>query len=185
MDDGREDAAEPSGRETVATALLRFFKYQVYQVRSAAEAMPEDKYSYRPGGGSFEGQKPGFGPAEMRSFAEQVEHVACSNFTFAAEFDSETPPEQRHVGESSSAKTKSELLADLCGSFAAVERSLAATSEKNMLEPVEGRPTTRLTLATVVVWHAADHYGQMVVYLRLNGIVPPSSRPNPPQLPDT
>lgn len=125
-------------------------------------------------------QKPDFGPAEVRTFGEQVEHVASSNFGFAAELDGTKPPEGCDMGGPSPAKTKSELLGYLRDSFAAVEKSLAALNEKNMFDPLEERPTTRLTLAAVVVWHAADHYGQMAMYLRLNGIVPPASRPNSP-----
>jgi len=181
-------AAELSKKETVASAFLRGFTYQEYEVRSAAEAMPEDKYSYRPVAGMFKDQKPEFGPAELRTFAEQVKHVACSNFAFAAEFDGTKPPERCDMGGPSSAKTKSELLTYLRDSFAAVEKSLAAINEKNMFDPIEGPyagPTTRLNLATVVVWHAADHYGQMAVYLRLSGMVPPASLPNPPKLQGT
>jgi hypothetical protein len=82
-----------SKKETVASALLRGLQYQEYEVRSAAEAMPEEKYGYRPAEGKFKNEKPQFGPAEVRTFAEQVKHVACSNFGFAAEFDSQKPPE--------------------------------------------------------------------------------------------
>jgi len=181
-------AAELSKKETVASAFLRGFKYQEYEVRSAAEAMPEDEYSYRPAAGMFKDQKPEFGPAELRTFAEQVKHVACSNFAFAAEFDGKKPPEHCDMGGPSPANTKSELLTYIRDSFAAVEKSLAAINEKSMFDPIEGPyagPTTRLNLAAVVVWHAADHYGQMVIYLRLNGIVPPASRPNPPKLQGT
>lgn len=180
-------AAELSKKETVASAFLRGFKYQEYEVRSAAEAMPEEKYSYRPAAGLFKNPKPEYGPAEVRTFAQQVKHVACSNFAFAAEFDGTKPPERCDLGGPSPAKTKAELLAYLRDSFAAVEKSLGAINEKNMFDPIEGPyagPTTRLNLATVVVWHAADHYGQMVIYLRLSGIVPPASRPNPPKLQD-
>src|SRR5713101_2976607 len=77
-------AAELSKKETVASAFLRGFKYQEYQVRSAAEAMPEEKYGYRPAEGKFKNEKPEFGPAEVRTFAQQVKHVACANFAFAA-----------------------------------------------------------------------------------------------------
>lgn len=178
-------AAELSKKETVASAFLRGFKYQEYEVRSAAEALPEDKYGYRPAAGMFKNQKPEFSPSEVRTFAEQVKHVACANFAFAAEFDGTKPPERCVMGGPSPAKTKSELQAYLRDSFAAVEKSLGAINEKNMFDPIEGPyagPTTRLHLATVVVWHAADHYGQIVIYLRLNGIVPPASRPNPPKL---
>jgi uncharacterized damage-inducible protein DinB len=181
-------AAEIAKKETVASAFTRGFGYQEYQVRSAAEAMPEDKYGYRPAEGKFKNEKPEFGPAEVRTFAEQVKHVACANFAFAAELDGTKPPEACDKGGPSPAKTKKELLIYLRDSFAAVNKSLAAVNEKNMFDPIEGpyaAPATRLGLATTIIWHAADHYGQMALYLRLNGIVPPSSRPSPPKVQDT
>jgi uncharacterized protein (TIGR02246 family) len=178
-------AAETSKNETVASALLRGLQYQEYEVRSAAEAMPEEKYGYRPAEGKFKNEKPEFGPAEVRTFAEQVKHVACSNFGFAAEFDGQKPPEACDKGGPSPAKSKNELLIYLRDSFVAIRKSLGVIDAKNMFDPIEGPyagPNTRLGLATVVVWHAADHYGQMLLYLRENGIVPPASRPHPPEL---
>jgi hypothetical protein len=65
-------AAEMSKKETVASAFLRDLQFQEYEVRSAAEAIPEEKYSYRPAEGKFKNEKPEFGPAEVRTFAEQV-----------------------------------------------------------------------------------------------------------------
>lgn len=180
-------AAEMSKKETVASALLRGMKYQEYELRSAAEAMPEDKYSYRPAEGKFQNEKPEFGPAEVRTFAEQVKHVACANFGFAAELDGWKPPEGCDKGGPSPARTKKELLIYLRDSFAAIRKSLGAITAQNMYGPIEGPyagPNTRLGLATVVIWHNADHYGQMALYLRLNAIVPPASRPSPPEMKD-
>src|SRR5882724_10402601 len=71
-------AAELSKQETVASALVRTASLQEYEVRSAAEAMPENLYAYRPAEGKFKSEKPAFGPSEMRTFAEQVKHVACA-----------------------------------------------------------------------------------------------------------
>jgi hypothetical protein len=99
-------AAEIAKKETVASAFTRGFGYQEYQVRSAAETMPEDKYGYRPAEGKFKNEKPEFGPAEVRTFAEQVKHVACANFAFAAELDGAKPPEACDKGGPSPAKTK-------------------------------------------------------------------------------
>ena len=181
-------AAEMSKKENVASAFLRGLQYQEYEVRSAAEAMPEEKYGYRPAEGRFKNEQPQFGPAEVRTFAEQIKHVACSNFAFAAEFESQKPPERCDKGGPSPAKTKKELLIYLRDSFAAIRKSLGAIDAKNMFDPIEGPyagPNTRLGLATVVVWHAADHYGQLLLYLRLNGIVPPASRAKPPELHET
>ena len=181
-------AAEISKKETVASAFLRGLQYQEYEVPSAAEAMPEEKYGYRPAEGKFKNERPEFGPAEVRTFGEQVKHVACANFGFAPELDGTKPPEACDKGGPSPAKTKKELLTYLRDSFAAARKSLGAIDAKNMFEPIEGPyagPNTRLGIATVIVWHNADHYGQMVLYLRENNIVPPASRPNPPKLQDT
>lgn len=181
-------AAEMSKKETVGSAFLRGFHYQEYEVRSAAEAMPEEKYSYRPAEGKFKNEKPEFGPAEVRTFAQQVKHVACANFAFAAELDGKEPPPGCDKDGPNPAKTKKELLIYLRDSFTSARKSLGAIDAKNMFDPIEGPyagPNTRLGLATVIVWHNADHYGQMLLYLRENNIVPPASRPNPPELKDT
>ena len=85
------------------------------------------------------------------------------------------------------AKTRAELLTYLRNSFAALNKSLNAITVKNMYEPITGPyagPNTRLGLAEVAIWHVADHYGQIAMYMRLNGIVPPASRPTPPDLKD-
>ncbi len=167
---------------------MRTFDFQEYEFRAAAEAMPADKWDYRPAPGLFKNEKPEFGPAEVRTFAEQVKHVACANFAFSAELDGTKLPEACDKGGPSSAKTRPELLTYLRDSFAALKKSLSAITAKNMYDPIEGPyagPNTRLGLAGVCLWHAADHYGQMIIYLRLNGIVPPGSRPNPPKLKDT
>ena len=181
-------AAEMSKKETVAAALLRTANFQEYEVRSAAEAMPEDLYAFRPAEGKFKNEKPAFGPSEMRTFAEQIKHVACSNLAFAAEFEGQQPPAACDKGGPDPAKTKRELLIYLRNSFAAVQKSLQGIRPENQFDPIEGPyagPNTRLGLATIVIWHNADHYGQMIVYLRLSGIVPPASRPTPPPVKDT
>ena len=181
-------AAEISKKETVASAFLRGLQYQEYEVRSASEAMPEEKYSYRPAEGKFKNEKPEFGPAEVRTFAQQVKHVACSNFGFAAELDGQAPPAGCDKDGPNPAKTKKELLIYLRDSFAAIRKSLGAMDGKNMFDPIEGPyagPNTRLGIATVIVWHNADHYGQMTLYLRESNIVPPASRANPPELHDS
>jgi hypothetical protein len=181
----RPTAAELSRDETPGKAIMRTFEFQEYDVRSAAEAMPEDKWEFHPAPGVFKNEKPEFGPAEVRTFREQVKHVACSNFAFAAELDGVKPPEGCDKNGPSPAHTKAELLTYLRDSFTALSKSLNAITVKNIFDPIEGPyagPNTRLGLAEVCVWHNADHYGQMAIYLRLNGIVPPSSRNPPPKL---
>jgi DinB superfamily len=180
-------SVELSHNETVGTALMRTFGSQEYEFRSAAEAMPEDKFSFRPAVQSQFTQAAPFGPTELRTFAEQIKHVACSNFAFSAELDGQQPPNACDKGGPSAAKTRAELLTYLRDSFAALNKSLNAITSKNMYDPIQGiyaTPNTRLGLAGVAIWHVADHYGQIALYLRLNGIVPPASRPTPPEIKD-
>ena len=181
-------AAELSKNATVGTELMRTFGSQEYEFRAAAEAMPEDKYSFRPVVPASASNAPtSLGPTQLRSFADQVKHVACANFAFAAELDGKTPPANCENGGPDPAKTRAQLLTYLRNSFAAMNASLNAITSKNMYDPIEGRyagPNTRLGLAGTAIWHVADHYGQIVMYLRLNGIVPPASRPTPPELKD-
>jgi hypothetical protein len=180
-------AADLSRSETLASAMMRTFNFQEYEFRSAAEAMPSEKYDYRPVSGLFSKEKPAFGPAELRTFGEQIKHVACANFAFSAELEGKTPPPACDKGEPAAVKTRAEILPYLRDSFAALKKSLNAIYEKNKFDPIEGPyagPNTRLGMAGVAIWHVADHYGQVVIYLRMNGIVPPASRPNPPELKD-
>lgn len=180
-------ATELSRNETPAKAILRTFENQEYEFRSAAEAMPATRWDYRPAAGMFKNEKPEFGPSEVRTFAEQVKHVACANFAFAAELDSTKPPDACDKGGPSPAKTNVELLNYLRDSFVAIKKSLNEITVKNMYDPIDGPyagPNTRLGLAGVCIWHVADHYGQVTLYLRENGIVPPASRANPPKLQD-
>jgi len=140
---------------------------------SVAEAMPESKYSYIPSGGNFEG---------VRSFGEQVKHVACAQFAFFNEIEGKTPPEHCEKGGPSQAKTKAELVKYLRDSFDYGDKVLGTMTAQNALDRVEGPyagPNTRLGMAVAAVWHITDHYGQLVVYLRLNGIVPPVTQQYP------
>jgi uncharacterized damage-inducible protein DinB len=157
---------------TVAEVLDRTVANIEREFVPAAEAMPEDKFGFTPTNGEFKG---------VRTFAEQVKHVAAVNYIFGAAILGEKVPVD--VGEESgpaSVKTKAEILSYLKDSFAYVHKAVQTIDEKNLVEPVkspfgEGK-VTRLGLATSVAAHAFDHYGQMVEYLRMNGIVPPASR---------
>jgi len=107
--------------------------------------------------------------------------VAAVNYELGAAILEEKPPVD--IGDEAgpaSIATKAEILKYLKDSFLYVHKAIQAINEKNFVETVrspfgEGK-VSRLGLATTVAWHAFDHYGQMVVYLRMNGIVPPASR---------
>jgi hypothetical protein len=145
------------------------------EIVPAADAMPEDKYSFAPASGAFQG---------VRTFAEQVKHLAAANYQLGARILGEKPPAGT-VGTKSetapdSVKTKAEILEHLKGSFAYLHKAVGTIDEKNAVEPIQGASgtwqKTRLGLAVDAIAHSYDHYGQMVEYLRMNGIVPPASR---------
>ncbi len=136
---------------------------------SLAEAMPEDRYGFKPTDGAFK---------DVRTFAEQVKHVACANMGFFDEIEHKTPPPACGTGGPDPARTKAELVAYLKNSFAYGDRVIRETTPSNALDPVDGPyggASTRLGIATLAVWHASDHYGQLVVYARMNNVVPPAS----------
>lgn len=138
---------------------------------SAAEAMPEDKYSFAPTVGEFKG---------VRNFAQQVKHVAAVNYVVGAAILGEKPPIAGGENGPDTVTSKADIVKFLKDSFAYAHKATASVNEKNMVESItspfgEGK-VTRLGMATVFAWHGFDHYGQIVEYLRMNGIIPPASR---------
>ena len=137
-----------------------------------ANAMPEDKYSFAPSNGEFK---------NVRTFAEQPKHLAANNYRQAAVILGEKPTaDQINEQGSDSVRTKAEIVGYLKGSFASLHRAVATINEKSEVEPINGTSGTwqraRLGLAIDAMAHSFDHYGQVVEYLRINGIVPPDSR---------
>jgi hypothetical protein len=138
----------------------------------AADAMPEDKYSFAPTSGEFKG---------VRTFAQQVKHVAAVNYIVAACILEEKPPTDTGGEKGPDAiASKADIMKFLRDSFAYVHKAAATINDKNLVsnikDPFGEGTTTRLGMATVVAWHGFDHYGQMVEYLRMQGIIPPASR---------
>jgi hypothetical protein len=156
--------------KTIADSIGRTMKLVQGQLLSIAEAMPESKYSFIPTAGSF---------ADARSFGEQIKHVACAQFAFFNEIEGKTPPESCERGGPAKASTKVELIQYLRDSFDYGNKVLETIDAKNVLTRVDGRyggPNSRLGIAVTAVWHITDHYGQLVEYLRMNGIVPPATQ---------
>jgi uncharacterized damage-inducible protein DinB len=165
----QQDDAPKSIAESVSETL----QFAEENFLAVAEAMPEDKYSFVPTAGKFD---------DVRSFGEQVKHVACSQFAFFNEFEGKKPPESCEKGGHDAAKTKGELIGYLKDSFDYSNHVLATLTAKNALERVQGpyaAPNTKLGISVVAVWHITDHYGQLVEYLRMNGIVPPMTEQQP------
>ncbi len=145
------------------------------EMMSAVKAMPADKFDFAPSQAIFvPGQKTEF--ATVRTFAQQATHVAQANYFFYSVV-SGLKPDVDMEGLPKLTK-KDDVVAALAGSFAFAHKAIATLTPANAFEVVklpEPGMWTRGTLAAFGVAHAFDHYGQMVEYLRMNGIVPPAS----------
>jgi uncharacterized damage-inducible protein DinB len=170
-----ESTAKPATQQenipsSIADSVSSTLQFVEGNFIGIAEAMPESRYSFVPTAGKFD---------DVRSFGEQVKHVACAQFAFFNEFEGKKPPEDCEKGGHEPARTKPELIQYLKDSFDYSNRVLATLTAKNALDRVEGRyagPNTKLGISVVAVWHITDHYGQLVEYLRMNGIVPPMTQ---------
>jgi len=159
-------------RRTVTQVLDRTVLNMEQDFVPAAEAMPEDKFGFAPTNGEFKG---------VRTFAQQIKHVAAVNYELGAALLEQKPPVD--IGDESgpaSITSKADILQFLKESFEYVHKAIATINEKNLVKTVKSPfgegSVSRLGLATMVASHGFDHYGQMVEYLRMNGIVPPASR---------
>jgi uncharacterized damage-inducible protein DinB len=165
-------ASAAQQKPTFAAVYDRAMSSTEKEVVSAAEAMPEDKFNFAPANGEFKG---------VRTFAMQIKHIAAVNYMIGAAVMQEKPPvDLNNEAGPANITSKADTVKFLKDSFAYAHKSLAGLNESNLLEQVKppwgDHPLTRLSLVTIMMSHPFDHYGQMVVYLRMNGIVPPASR---------
>jgi uncharacterized damage-inducible protein DinB len=158
---------------TVASNVDQEISAVEKQVIDAAEAMPDDKFNFSPENVNF----PGSDYKGVRSFAVQVKHIAASNYFLWSPLTGDKLPDNLKDGNGpQSLKTKADIIKFLKDSFALGHKAAATLTTENMLQPAGSSKGTRLHRAEFAVAHAYNHYGQMVEYLRMNGIVPPASR---------
>jgi uncharacterized damage-inducible protein DinB len=156
-------------------ALQIFLKSIEKEIVGAADAMPADKYGFAPTDGEFKG---------VRTFGQQAKHLAATNHILAAAaLGEEPPPDAGDELGPEAARTKAEILDYLRSSFTHLGKAIDAICDGNMavrsspISPLSATQVTRLALIVESLMHSLNHYGQMVVYLRMNGVVPPASRP--------
>jgi len=129
----------------------------------AAEKMPEAEYGFRPS-------------PDVRSFGAQVAHVADDQFNLCAPAKGETRKEP-YTHFENTLKTKADLVQALRAGFAYCDGAYDALTDETGGMPTAGRDRTRFEMLNWNLWHTWEHYGNIVVYLRMRGIVPPSSEP--------
>ena len=160
-------------KEDPANAVDGLLSLMEMQVVGAAKAMPADKYSFAPAQAIFApSQKTEFDT--VRTFVGQVTHLAQANYFF---FGWSGIKPDRDVKAIGSITTKDEAVAALQASFVYAHKAIATITTENAfvaIKPIDGY-STRVTIAAFAAAHGNDHYGQIVEYLRMNGIVPPAS----------
>jgi hypothetical protein len=166
--------APPIGtKEDPAKAVDGLLSMMESQVMGAAKAMPADKYGFAPAQGIFvPGQATQFDT--VRTFVAQVTHLAQANYFFFGWSGLKPDRDLKAIG---SITTKDQAVAALEASFVYAHKAIATITAENAfvaVKPVDGY-STRVTIAGFAAAHGFDHYGQMVEYLRMNGIVPPAS----------
>jgi len=170
-------ASGPAAGTIVTPAVALDWQLTIIEneMMGAVKAMPADKFDFAPSQAIFvPSQKTEF--ATVRTFAQQATHVAQANYAFYSSV-SGLKPDVDVEGLAKLTK-KDDIVAALASSFAFAHKGIATLTPANTFEVVkvpESGSWTRGSLAVFGVSHAFDHYGQMVEYLRMNGIVPPAS----------
>ena len=167
-------SAAPTAPPTVTAILDRALSGLEREFVPAAEAMPDEKFSFAPTAGEFKG---------VRTFGEQVRHVAATNYAIASGLLQEKAPvDLGKDGDEGPASmtSKADIIKYLKDSFAYAHKALAMVNDANVAgqvqSPFGSGKSSRLGLSVSMIAHSRDHYGQMVEYLRMNGIIPPASR---------
>jgi uncharacterized damage-inducible protein DinB len=171
--DTKDAALRDTQREKRALQSLLNLAEKV--IIPAVDAMPADKFGFAPTDGEFKG---------VRTFGQMVKHLSATNHILAAAAVGEAPPADAgdEVGPEA-VRTKAEILNYLNGSVAHLSQAIDSIGQTNAsvnpssISPLKKAEVTRSALVVESLMHACDHYGQMVEYLRMNGVVPPASRP--------
>ena len=145
------------------------------ELTDVAKAMPAEKYSFAPSVAAFApSQEAKF--AGVRTFAQQLTHLIEANYYFYGQISGAKPEvDMKALG---SMTTKDQIVPALAASFAFAHRAVATITPANAFLTIKGADgmNTRATLASFGVAHGFDHYGQLIEYLRMNGVVPPGSK---------
>ena len=172
-----DKAMKAGGKANPAEVYDKLLSMQEKEIVSLAEAMPADKYDFAPNQGIFNPmQKTNFTePKAVSTFGQQVAHVASANYYFFGVSGIKPSVDPDAVEKLTK---KDDIVKALKDSFAYAHQAVAGFTADNIytLESYGKGQATRGGMATFGLGHMMDHYGQLVVYLRINGMVPPASR---------
>jgi uncharacterized damage-inducible protein DinB len=160
-------AAAPKPPVSANQAVLETWNDIGRKLTTMAEDFPEDKYEFKP--------KP-----EQRTFREQLLHVADTNYFFTNPVEGKKAPAQEDFSKDK-LKTKAEVAAYVKKSFADGAAAIKAKGDTGLnslvVDPYANQQVRVIDFAYGFAEHSGEHYGQLVVYYRLSGLVPPESRP--------
>jgi uncharacterized damage-inducible protein DinB len=160
-DSGLGEIASPS-MASVAKSMHQTIRRNLAQ---AAASMPPEEYSFKP-------------TSQVRSFGELIGHLASANYFFCSRATGEKPPSTVNYEQASG---KAVLVKALNDSLAYCDAAYSATTDSNFSQAVKSpgpsgdRDTTRGAVLIFNTTHNNEHYGNIVVYMRLKGHVPPST----------
>lgn len=171
---GFAQPAAPDQTNPLSTWLRNAYIGNRNNIVRTAEKMPEENYGMRPGA-----------QPEVRTFGQQVSHVATYNFLWCSQAKGEKNPSRGNLEKLTS---KAEIMKVLNDAFNYCDSAYNALTDASGAEVVDitqenGRQTRnlRMGLLTLNYGHNNEIYGSMVVYLRMKNIVPPASEPRPQQ----
>jgi uncharacterized damage-inducible protein DinB len=152
-------AAAPQST-SLSEGLKRAWAGVKLNVTEAAQKMPEENYSFKP-------------TPEVRSFGEVIGHVVNGNYNYCSRASGEPAPKENFEKKT----TKAELVKALAESFAACDAVINSATDDSLLQKVKvgQNETARGVFVSGVIAHANEHYGNIVSYMRLKGLVPPST----------
>lgn len=161
--------------QSPAQALDDLLNLYEHEAMAVTKAMPADKYSFAPSAATFASGSPEKFEG-VRTFAQQVTHVAEANYYFYSSLSGLKPDVDTKSIEKLT--KKEDCVEVLAKSFAFAHKAIATITVANAFEPIKpvDGMKTRASLAAFGVAHGYDHYGQMVEYLRMNGVIPPGSK---------
>ena len=159
-------------QQSLTPAIERLFNKIESDILTTAEAMPEDKFDFTPESlniknSNFKG---------VRTFAGQILHLATDNiFMWSAITGDSVRADIEDVNGPKTLKTKKDIIDYLKSSFAIGRKAISTLTNQNSMDEIDymWRKLPRLDLIFYALTHSNEHYGQMVVYLRMCGITPP------------
>jgi len=153
--------AQSGASNPIVTSSKVFYTNAKQDILRSAEKMPDDKYAFKPAD-------------TVRTYGQVLAHVADGQYEFCGAADSKH--DEKNVEQT--AKTKPEIIAALKTAFAycdAIYAGMTDAKAAEMIPAFGGMKITRLSMLDFNVSHTMEHYGNIVTYLRIEGLVPPSS----------